>query len=279
MPRTYRHHDGPDGHVRLLASYIQAIHGLVLDSPDCLSSHPGRFVPLSHWSPTLMLWERRILSALGLHLGSHWRSAWNLAVSQLTGSCAGFPSLMLDWCLASLTYLLDLSHPSDSGRVPVAPMLEPVVSRHYPEVNSFVIRHANTRNKMSEWSLVPSPCPIWLVGSSNLSILRYVQPLPLSDCSVQSFPGAKLHHLSAILGRLPVLSCEPRIIIFNIGLNNRDDSRRNIREDLVHLLHMAKRVLPTCRLYFQLINISPFLSDTDRHNLIRLNEYFPHIEN
>lgn len=101
--------------MRLFVDYIGAMHGLVLDSPACLLSRPGHFVPQPDWAAALIVWERRIKSVLGGDLNRDWRLDWNLAVSQLTVSCGGFPSLMLDWCLASLVSMLEFCNASKSG--------------------------------------------------------------------------------------------------------------------------------------------------------------------
>ena len=271
MPRSHR----PDGNARLFVCYVQAMHSLVLDNPASLFSRPGSLVPQADWSPILVDWERKIKSTLGGVTGFDWRPDWNVALSQLTGAGVLPPPLIIDWCYASLGSILDSSVAFDMGALPAPPTLKPDFSRHYTDVNSFVIRHPSTPDKLSEWTLVPSPSPIWVVGSSNLSRLLYVQqPLPLSDCSVQSFPGARIHHLSHIFGLLSGFISLPRIIIFNIGLNNRSDKPRNIRADLLHLLQVTKRVFPCSQLFFQLINISPFISDSDQDILTQLNQYF-----
>ena len=108
------------------------------------------------------------------------------------------------------------------------------------------------------------------------SQFKAIKGLP-DDCEVHVFPGAKLSHVVAILGRLSkkLGTTGPRLqnIIIHVGINNRDLAWSGTVVDLNKLTLLLLSKLPEpLKGYFMGVSIPPEIPQHEKATLSQIND-------
>lgn len=117
-------------------------------------------------------------------------------------------------------------------------------------------RHQRTYYKMVEWNIQITK-PVVILGDSNLSrIPEYCYP----QVQIDSFPGAKILHIKAILKKLPPMDNVQKVVI-SVGLNNclSRNKLQTMKNEFQQLMSQAKKTFPQAELWVPWIQFSPQL--------------------
>ena len=127
-------------------------------------------------------------------------------------------------------------------------------SFHQPSI------HPSTNRKATMWSL-PIRKNIIFTGDSNLA---RIPKRKMDDIQIDSFPGATLRHLTAILQKHTSPRPETKLILLSIGINNclRQQTPTTIIKDTRRLIRTARETFPQARIVIPLITVSIRLSAT-----------------
>ena len=138
-------------------------------------------------------------------------------------------------------------------------------SRNEPRV------HAYTNRKASAWSL-PIRQPIIIMGDSNIARIPKFKP---NGIQADSYPGATLRHLTAILLRLTSPRPDTKLILFSIGINNclREQTALTITKDTRRLIRLAREKFPQARIVVPLLTVSIKLSTAQLHCVKAFNTF------
>ena len=125
-------------------------------------------------------------------------------------------------------------------------------SRYQPRL------HLHTNRKASTWSL-PIRQPVIIMGDSNIA---RIPKFKLNGIQADSYPGATLRHLTAILLRLTSPRPDIKLILFSIGINNclREQTALTIIKDTRRLVRLAREKFPQARIVIPLLTVSIRLS-------------------
>ena len=131
-------------------------------------------------------------------------------------------------------------------------------------------RHSNTSQKIKNWALRVEK-PVLILGDSNLArIPRYNYP----SVQVDAFPGAQIHHLKAVLGKL---NPQPRtrIVVLSVGLNNglRGNLLETIQKQFQQLVAMTKKIFPRAAIVIPQIHYSKGLEQAAQLSIRDMNTY------
>ena len=118
--------------------------------------------------------------------------------------------------------------------------------------------HPHTSRKASAWSL-PITKPIVITGDSNLARIPTNR---MDDVQIDSFPGATLRHLTAILLKHTLPIPDTEFVLLSIGLNNclRQQTTITIIKDTRRLIRTARTTFPYARIIVPLLTVSTKLS-------------------
>jgi hypothetical protein len=134
-------------------------------------------------------------------------------------------------------------------------------------------KHKNTMNKISQWCLPEIREKILIIGDSNLA---KINQSPLPNIQIESYPGAKCHHISAILERAKnKKTCKiPEHVILSVGINNRNQNVHNTSiPNLKTLLAKTQRVFSNSKIHIAQINYSQKLPLVECCSLSIINDY------
>ena len=134
-------------------------------------------------------------------------------------------------------------------------------------------RHKNTQNKISQWCLPEIREKILIIGDSNLA---KITESPLPNIQIESFPGAKFHHISTILERAKNSKTRkiPEHVILSVGINNRNQNISNTSiPNLKTLLAKTQRVFQNSKIHIAQINYSQKLPLAEYCGLSLINDY------
>ena len=97
------------------------------------------------------------------------------------------------------------------------------------------------------------------MGDSNIA---RIPKFKLSGIQADSYPGATLRHLTAILLRLTSPRPDTKLILFSIGINNclREQTALTITKDTRRLIRVARERFPQARIVVPLLTVSIRLS-------------------
>ncbi|KAF3858938.1 hypothetical protein F7725_012139 [Dissostichus mawsoni] len=129
-------------------------------------------------------------------------------------------------------------------------------------------RHSTTTRKIQAWSLVTRKKTI-ILGDSNLSrIPSFSHP----NLQIDSFPGAKFHHITAILLKLAPCHNTTQVII-SIGLNNglSETSLTTSTKQLQAMWKQTTTTFPNATIYIHIINFSDRLKPKQQTLLTAIN--------
>ena len=118
--------------------------------------------------------------------------------------------------------------------------------------------HPHTNRKATMWAL-PIRKPMIIMGDSNVARIPKFQR---EGIQADSFPGATLRHLTAILLRLTSPRPDVKLILFSIGINNclREQTALTIIKDTRRLIRVARTKFPQARIAIPLLTVSIRLS-------------------
>ena len=159
--------------------------------------------------------------------------------------------------------------PSPSGSSPDDQSRSP--SHYQPRL------HPYTNRKATIWSL-PIRQPVIIMGDSNIA---RIPKFRLDGIQADSFPGATLRHLTAILLRLTSPRPDIKLIIFSIGINNclREQTALTIIKDTRRLIRLARQKFPQARIAIPLLTVSIRLSACQLRCVKAFNSFIrDHIE-
>ena len=110
------------------------------------------------------------------------------------------------------------------------------------------------------WSL-PIRKPIIIMGDSNIA---RIPKFKHDGIQADSFPGATLRHLTAILLRLTSPRPDTKLIVLSVGINNclREQTALTIIKDTRRLVRIARTKFPQARIAIPLLTVSIKLSAT-----------------
>ncbi|TWW61316.1 hypothetical protein D4764_05G0014060 [Takifugu flavidus] len=126
---------------------------------------------------------------------------------------------------------------------------------------------ARPNRKVQDWSF-KGRRPILILGDSNIKrIPGHTNP----NIQLDSYPGANTYHFLKICEKtLP--NPNTKIVIFSIGINNRDqDPRKTTIKQLKLLVRTAKSTFPNADIYFPILNYSTQLTQEQQNNLEFIN--------
>ena len=134
--------------------------------------------------------------------------------------------------------------------------------------------HKKTSYKFKDWSLPEIRKKILIIGDSNLGRISHI-PVTPNLVQIESYPGAKFQHISAILDKGSKNSkTTPEIVILSIGINSRNQSAKSTSiPNVLTLLAKAQRAFPNSKIYISQINYSNLLPQDERHCLQTINEF------
>ena len=98
-----------------------------------------------------------------------------------------------------------------------------------------------------------------MMGYSNIARIPKFKP---NGIQADSYPGATLRHLTAILLRLTSPRPDTKLILFSIGNNNclREQTALTITKDTRRLIRLAREKFPQVRIVVPLLTVSIKLS-------------------
>ena len=134
-------------------------------------------------------------------------------------------------------------------------------------------RHENLPNKqkISGWDLPEIEQPILIVGTSQLSNIKRS---PNSNIQIESYPGAQIRHIEAVIRRHK-LKTEPKHLIVEIGINDRDNSVYGTTfPNLKKMIATIRSKFPHTKIYIPAIQFSRKLDLKSQENLNELNQIF-----
>jgi hypothetical protein len=110
-----------------------------------------------------------------------------------------------------------------------------------------------------------------ILGDSNLSRISHT-PREIESIQIDSFPGAKVQHMTQVLSTLTTNSKTPDTLIINIGINNRDNKIQTHRQNLRALARTAAQKLPNTKIYIPQVNFAESLSVSQKQSLENYNQ-------
>ena len=134
-------------------------------------------------------------------------------------------------------------------------------------------RHDNIPNKhkMSGWELPKIKQPILIVGTSQLSNIKRS---PNPNIQIESYPGAQIRHMEAIIRRHK-LETEPKHLIVEIGINDRNNSVFGTTfPNLKKMISAIRSKFPNTKIYIPAIQYSRKLDLKSQENIDELNQIF-----
>ena len=117
-------------------------------------------------------------------------------------------------------------------------------------------RHPGGTFPKNQWTLTVER-PVLILGDSNLSRIQTYQQVSVQ---VDSYPGAIINHLTAILKKLEPCNRTLKVVL-SVGLNNCNSNnlQQTIQKQFRILVNQAKRTFPCAEIFIPLIQISPRL--------------------
>ena len=131
--------------------------------------------------------------------------------------------------------------------------------------------HPPTNRKATMWSLAIRK-DIIFTGDSNLA---RIPKRKMDAIQIDSFPGATLRHLTAILQKHTTPRPETKLILLSIGINNclRQQTDITIIKDTRRLIRAAREIFPQARIVIPLITVSIRLSATQIRCVKSFNDF------
>ena len=156
-----------------------------------------------------------------------------------------------------------------SRQTPTSPSLfsSPMLSASYHQP----CIHPPTNRKATMWSLSIRKHMI-ITGDSNLA---RIPKRKMDDIQIDSFPGATLRHLTAILQKHTSPRSDTKLILLSIGINNclRQQTAITIIKDTRRLIRTARETFPQARIAIPLITVSIRLSATQLRCVKSFNDF------
>ena len=141
-----------------------------------------------------------------------------------------------------------------------------------PECNSaYRTVHKRTKNKDKDWQIPTILNDTLILGDSNLARIE-THDLP-PNTQIESFPGAKLHHIPSVVTKYPENKPKPKRVILSIGINNRDCNLAESKQDCKEMFASIKQQFPKCEIAFCELNFSDKLSTKAKNNLSSINKF------
>ena len=105
------------------------------------------------------------------------------------------------------------------------------------------------------------------MGDSNIA---RIPKFKLSGIQADSYPGATLRHLTAILLKLTSPRLDTKLILSSIGINNclREQTALTITKDMRRLIRVARERFPQARIVVPVLTVSMRLS-TGQHRCVK----------
>lgn len=129
--------------------------------------------------------------------------------------------------------------------------------------------HKKSTAKMSNWSLPEITEPVLVIGDSNL---QKISETPFKKIQIESYPGAKIRHITNLITQYPFKN-KPQIIILSVGLNDRDNVPSSTTiPSIKNLISSTTRKFPQSSVYVPLIQYSGNLSKIQKNNLTVVND-------
>ena len=137
-------------------------------------------------------------------------------------------------------------------------------------------RHQNTIRKNQEWCFPEIREKILIMGTSNLASIT---ESPLPNVQIESYPGAKIIHLLAILDKADKKrKLEPEHVILSVGMNDRSNSpHATTIPNFNKLLAKAKLVFPNSKIHVPQITFSDQLHQYECSHLHEVNKFIAKI--
>lgn len=121
--------------------------------------------------------------------------------------------------------------------------------------------------KLQDWTFRGRK-PVLVLGDSNIN---RIPPHHNPQIQLDSYPGANLYHFLKICEKTAPHPTT-KIVIFSIGINNRDqDAKLTSCKQLRALYKQATVTFPNADIYFPIMNYSPHLTPTQQNNLKIIN--------
>ncbi len=151
-----------------------------------------------------------------------------------------------------------------TNKQPISPKPVPYFLRPKPNISSFQRQGHST----TSWSLPAVEADTILIGDSNLSRLKNIP----TNCHVFSYSGANIDHLHSIISKYSHPNCQPRNILFSVGINNRNQNpTASSIPSLKKLISKTVLTFPKAKIYMATINFSSNLTKLQQLNLKTLN--------
>ena len=157
--------------------------------------------------------------------------------------------------------------PPKPQRPPKQPRTRHTQPTHTKSVGPRLTVHKGDKNK---WAAPQFQSKVAILGDSNLSRISET-PQEVESIQIDSFPGAKLLHLTHIINTQTTNKQAPDTLILNIGINNRDNKPQTHRFNLRNLAKSASHRFPNTKIYIPQVNYSDRLPEAQKQSLSAFN--------
>lgn len=125
----------------------------------------------------------------------------------------------------------------------------------------------NSRGNKDNWTMIPTR-PYILAGDSNMKTLR---PILNSKVQLDVYPGCRVEHMAAIVGRIPTSCTGVKKVLFSVGINDKD-GKSDLPKALRNLYSIATTKFPNAMIWLAQVQHSPCFSEAQKERLRSFNE-------
>ena len=130
--------------------------------------------------------------------------------------------------------------------------------------------HKVHRGTKESWKMENISHKTLIVGDSNLKNVKQ----KIDDVKVESFPGARIEHITDLAKSYPHAAYKPDNVVVNVGLNNNLCDINTTKKFIDRMCTALKKKFPSSRVFIPQINFSEEqLPRTGIQNLNAINEY------
>lgn len=137
------------------------------------------------------------------------------------------------------------------------------------QLSGINITHPGVKDKFASWNLNHISHPTLIVGDSNLKNIK----TRTDNVEIQSFPGAKIMHITHLVKAYPNAAYKPKNIVVSVGLNDYPNKFSTSAKQLDQLCVALNQKFPKSRIHIAQINCPDNLPANGTQNIKQLNTY------
>ncbi|XP_022623071.1 extensin-like, partial [Seriola dumerili] len=155
--------------------------------------------------------------------------------------------------------------PTEESRTPIiAPSCSPSTTSTITSSGQNFFRPtyhiARPSRKIQDWFFRPRK-PVLVLGDSNVN---RIPPHNHPQVQLDSYPGANTYHFLKVCEK-SIPNPDVKIVVFSIGINNRDqDPRQTTTKQFKTLFRQARLTFPNADIYYPIMNFSSQLTPTQK---------------